>query len=96
VDMMSGLYVDMTTLRWSEQGEARGRKGAMMCKDGHRYEHKDIFPLRGSTFEGMPAKVPFAYANVLAEEYGAPSMSNTVYQKYHFDVDLQEWLPISG
>jgi hypothetical protein len=44
----------------------------------------------------MPAKVPFAYANVLAEEYGAPSMSNTVYQKYHFDVDLQEWLPILG
>jgi hypothetical protein len=96
VDMMSGLYVDMTTLRWSEQGEARGRKGAMMCKDGHRYEHKDIFPLRGSTFEGMPAKVPFAYANVLAEEYGAPSMSDTVYEKYHFDVDLQEWLPFSG
>jgi hypothetical protein len=84
-------WYDDIAMEWARRG-----KRTEGCNDVQRYEHKDIFPLRGSTFEGMPAKVPFAYANVLAEEYGAPSMSNTVYQKYHFDVDLQEWLPISG
>jgi hypothetical protein len=92
VDMMSGLYVDMTTLRWAKQAEAGGRESAMMCKDGHRYEHKDIFPLRDTAFEGVPAKVPFAYANVLAEEYGASSLTNTIYKQHRYDVDLQEWV----
>lgn len=92
VDMTSGLYVDMTTLRWAKRAEARGRESSMMCKDGHRYEHKDIFPLRDTGFEGVPAKVPFAYANVLTEEYGASSLTDTIYKKHRYDVDLQEWV----
>ena len=96
VDMMSGLYVDMTTLRWDEQGEMEGREGAMMCKDGHRYEQKDIFPLRNTVFEGMPAKVPFAHANVLVEEYGRSSLIDTIYKQHRYDVDLQEWMPLSA
>jgi hypothetical protein len=94
VDMASGLYIDITTLRWDEQAVEGEQEDAMICKDGHRYKHKDIFPLRDTTFEGMPAKVPFAYANVLVEEYGAPSLSNTVYKQHQFDVDLQEWMPL--
>ena len=96
VDMESGLYVDMTTLRWDRQSEARGREGAMMCKDGHRYEHKDIFPLRDSLFEGAPARVPFAYANVLTEEYGASSLTDTIYKQHRYDADSQEWVPYSA
>lgn len=64
-----------------------------MCKDGHRYRHRDIFPLRTTTFEGVPARVPFAYANVLTEEYGASSLSETKYKHHVFDRELQEWLP---
>jgi hypothetical protein len=96
VDMMSGLYVDMTTLRWDEQGEMEGRESAMMCKDGHRYEHKDIFPLQDTSFEGMPARVPFAHANVLVKEYGASSLVDTVYKQHRYDMDLQEWMPFSA
>lgn len=96
VDMTSGLYIDITTIRWDKQAEARGVHSAVMCKDKHRYLHKDIFPLRDTTFEGMPAKVPFAYANVLVEEYGASSLSDTAYKHHQFDIDLQEWLPVEG
>jgi hypothetical protein len=96
LDMASGLYVDITTLRRDEQDEAKGIEGAVMCKDGHRYKHKDIFPLRDTIFEGMPASVPFAYANVIVEEYGISSLRNTVYEHHHFDVDLQEWIPFAG
>lgn len=96
LDIASGLYVDITTLRRDEQAVARGAEGALMCKDGHRYKHKDIFPLRETTFEGMPAKVPFAYANVLGEEYGVSSLSKNIYKHHRFDTDLQEWLPFAG
>lgn len=87
LDMETGLYVDITTLRHDERDE-----GLVMCKDGHRYRHRDIFPLRKAKFEGVPAKVPFAYANVLTEEYGASSLSDTTYKSYVFDPDLREWL----
>lgn len=93
LDMTSGLYVDITTLRRDTQAEARGVKGALMCKDKHRYLEKDIFPLRDTVFESMPARVPFAYVNVLLGEYGASSLENPVYKDHHFDANLQEWLP---
>lgn len=96
LDMTTGLYVDITTLRWDEEAESRGIRGAVMCKDRHRYMHKDIFPLRDSTFEGTPVNVPFAYANVLAEEYGEKSLSDPVHENHRFDAALQEWLPITG
>lgn len=95
LDMTTGLYVDITTLRRDLQAEASGTKGALMCKDKHRYIDKDIFPLRDTMFENVPAKVPFAYADVLTQEYGASSLQNTIYMGHRFDTNLQEWLPFS-
>ncbi|KAM0714532.1 hypothetical protein Q7P37_009828 [Cladosporium fusiforme] len=96
LDMTTGLYVDITVLRWDREGQLRGKQGAVMCKDKHQYTHKDIFPLRYSVFEGMPASIPFAFANVLVEEYGAMSLSNPMHANHRFDASLQEWLPIAG
>ncbi|KAI7721022.1 hypothetical protein KC353_g1706 [Hortaea werneckii] len=96
LDMTTGLYVDITVLRWDKEAQSRGIQGAVMCKDKHHYTHKDIFPLRTSVFEGMPASVPFAFANVLVEEYGAMSLSNPIHADHRFDASLQEWLPIAG
>ncbi|TLD11752.1 putative mannosylphosphorylation protein [Venturia nashicola] len=92
LDMETGLFIDIATLRYGEQDGSGGGEGVVMCKDGHRYRHRDIFPLRTTTFEGVPARVPFAYANVLTEEYGASSLSETKYKHHVFDRDLQEWL----
>jgi hypothetical protein len=38
IDTSSGLFIDITTVRTDDAARARGRTGALMCKDGHRYE----------------------------------------------------------
>lgn len=62
-----------------------------MCKDRHHYDESDIFPLRDSYFEGVPAKIPYAYAELLAEEYGASSMTKADFQGYHFSDESSTW-----
>ena len=93
--MTTGLYVDITTLRRDLQAEASGTEGVLVCEDKHRYSSEDIYPLRDTMFENAPAKVPFAYAAVLTQEYGASSLQNTIYMGHLFDTSLQEWLPFS-
>jgi hypothetical protein len=66
----------------------------MMCKDGHHYLKNDIFPLRESTFEGAPVKVPFAYVSVLIEEYGPTSVSKKRFKNHQFDQERMEWMPM--
>lgn len=92
IDTTSGLYVDMTTLRNNETAQAEGKEGAMMCKDLHNYMYDDIFPLRETTFEGAAARIPFAYADVLTEEYGSESLTQTEFNDHKFDPVLQEWI----
>lgn len=92
LDTTSGLYIDITTLRNNETAQAEGIEGAMMCKDLHSYMYDQIFPLRETTFEGCAARIPFAYADVLTEEYGSESLSNTEYNDHQFDSELQEWI----
>lgn len=96
LDTSSGLYIDITTLRHNETAEAEGVQGAMMCKDLHKYMYEDIFPLRETTFEGAAAWIPFAYADVLTEEYGSESLSNTEYNGHTFDPELMEWVKDPG
>lgn len=90
LDMENGLYVDITVLR----NDVNGFQDTMVCKDRHRYLRQDIFPLRESMFEGMKAKVPAKFADVLAEEYGDRSMNVTRYANHRFDKATQEWLPL--
>lgn len=94
IDTDTGLFIDITTLRRNFTAEAFGGDGAMMVKDGHRYLYDDIYPLRESDFEGVPAKVPFAYAKLLEFEYTAESLSKTEYEHHRFDAVKQEWLPL--
>lgn len=94
LDTTTGLYVDITALRRDEKAGVEGVQGTFMCKDGHRYKDTDIFPLLESTFEDVPVRVPFAYANVLIDEYGNKSLSDTVYNNHEFDDVLKEWLPL--
>jgi phosphorylcholine metabolism protein LicD len=93
IDTSNGLFIDITTLRRNLTAEAEGKEGVMMCKDNHHYLSKDIFPLRDSTFEGTPVKIPYAYAELLEEEYGAKSLANKNFENYYFDSTKMEWLP---
>ena len=70
IDTDTGVFIDITTLRTNHTAQASGVERAVMVKDKHHYKYDDIYPLRNSLFEGIPVKVPFAYAQVLVEEYG--------------------------
>ncbi|GAB7336299.1 hypothetical protein MBLNU13_g09045t1 [Cladosporium sp. NU13] len=92
VDTTIGLYVDITVLHRDNRAAAQSNKRVMMCKDGHRYNYEDIFPLQTTEFEGIAAKVPSSSASVLTKEYGVGSLNNTVYGDHRFDADLGEWV----
>lgn len=41
-----------------------------------------MFPLLDTTFEGLPAKIPYRYKEILASEYGKASLSKTEFHEY--------------
>ncbi|TVY14206.1 Protein MNN4 [Lachnellula arida] len=93
VDTTSGLFIDITTARYNlthPSGE-----GMLSCKDGHEYRDTYIFPLRDTFFEGTPAKIPFAYKEVLEAEYKKKALTLLDYEGHHFDEDKLEWVPVN-
>jgi phosphorylcholine metabolism protein LicD len=88
IDTESGLFIDITTLRRNETHD-----GNMYCKDRHHYRTKDIFPLRESNFEGTPVKIPYAYAELLEEEYGPKCLTQKHFENHYFDTEKMEWIP---
>jgi phosphorylcholine metabolism protein LicD len=93
IDMDNGLFIDITTLRKDVDAENMGIKGRMMCKDKHHYLEKDIFPLRETVFENVTVKVPYAYTELLEEEYGAKALTQRVFEGHEFDSEKMEWVP---
>ncbi|KAJ5178985.1 hypothetical protein N7492_002195 [Penicillium capsulatum] len=39
----------------------------------------------------MPVKIPYAYADLLVEEHGARSLSNTEFHDHQFDETSKAW-----
>ncbi|KAI5288552.1 hypothetical protein KEM54_005122 [Ascosphaera aggregata] len=95
IDMTSGLFIDITSVRKDYEARANGEQGALMCKDYHRYKEEDLFPLRDSFFEGLPVKIPYAYTKLLIEEYGEKSLTETHFEYHDFDYSTKEWIPMS-
>jgi len=91
IDTETGLFIDITTLRRDVEAEQRGYPGRMMCKDRHHYLEEDVFPLRESVFENVPVKIPFAYSELLIEEYGAQCLTATEFEGHRFDEQKMEW-----
>ncbi|KAI1963454.1 mannosyltransferase [Ophidiomyces ophidiicola] len=94
IDTSSGLFIDITSVRKDYDYRKRGASGALMCKDNHRYNEQDIFPLRDSFFEEIPVKIPYAYTNLLEEEYGVACLTQTVFNGHKFNEDAKIWEPI--
>lgn len=94
VDTKTGLFIDITTLHRNVSAEAEGKVGAMMSKDRHHYDVKDIFPLRETVFEDTPCLVPYGYTELLIEEYGPMSLIKRDFANHHFDQLTMEWLPV--
>jgi hypothetical protein len=92
VDTTSGLFIDITTARYNHTHPAG--PGMLSCKDGHEYRDSYIFPLRDTFFEGAPAKIPFAYKELLEAEYKEKALTLTDFEGHHFDEQKFEWIPV--
>jgi len=49
--------------------------------------------LRESVFENVKVMIPFAYTELLEEEYGAKSLTRTKFEGHRFDSQQMEWIP---
>ena len=79
IDIRNGLYIDVTGLSETEPQIA---PGVWSCKNLHHYRTTDLYPMRESMYEGVVAKVPYAYDRILAEEYQEKALVVTEYEGY--------------
>ena len=71
IDMQNGMFVDITGVR---EREPEDRPGTWSCKNKHRYEARDLWPMRVTEFEGVRAKIPYSFQRILSDEYGEKSL----------------------
>ncbi|KAF2811855.1 uncharacterized protein BDZ99DRAFT_281890 [Mytilinidion resinicola] len=77
IDIRNGLYIDITGLSETHPDAA---PGVWVCKNYHRYRTSDLYPLRESVYEGVLAKIPYAYDKILTEEYQQKALVLTSYE----------------
>ena len=77
IDVRNGLYIDVTGL---SEINPTARPGIWSCKNYHGYRTRDLYPLRETIFEGVPALVPYNFDKILTEEYSARALTKTYHQ----------------
>lgn len=89
IDIRNGLYIDVTGL---SETEPREQPGFWSCKNYHHYKTRDLYPMRESMYEGVVAKVPYAYDRILAQEYQEKALFMTEYEGHRWHPDIKEWV----
>ncbi|KAH7073683.1 LicD family-domain-containing protein [Paraphoma chrysanthemicola] len=89
IDVRNGLYVDITGL--SETNPATN-PGVWSCKNYHEYKIDELYPMRESMFEGVMAKVPYAYDKILTDEYQTKALVVTNFNGHMWEPKLREWV----
>ncbi|KAK2048146.1 hypothetical protein LZ31DRAFT_490625 [Colletotrichum somersetense] len=58
-------------------------------------EDRNVFlnPLLETTFEGVKAKIPYNYKEMLVSEYGEKALTNKDFKDHKFIDDKMEWVP---
>jgi LicD family len=79
IDMTNGLYIDITGL---SEVYPKEKPGIWSCKNFHDYRVQDLYPLRNSIFEGVPARIPYAYDELLVEEYRPQALVDSTHEGY--------------
>jgi phosphorylcholine metabolism protein LicD len=77
IDVSTGMYVDITGL---VERDPKNAPGVVSCKNFHGYRQEELFPLRESEFEGVPALVPYEYEKILVGEYQEKSLVVTEFE----------------
>ncbi|KAK2595665.1 mannosyltransferase [Conoideocrella luteorostrata] len=68
IDLASGLYLNISAVRYNPHHP--NGQGMLDTKNGEEFHDTQLYPLRDTTFEGVPAKIPFRYEEMLVERYG--------------------------
>ncbi|KAL8724313.1 MAG: hypothetical protein Q9181_006882 [Wetmoreana brouardii] len=89
IDTRNGLYIDITGLSETHPDD---QPGLWVCKNYHRYRTTDLYPMRETMYEGVVAKVPYAYDRILTQEYEAKALVLTDYEGHRWDPIVKEWL----
>ncbi|KAL8817084.1 MAG: hypothetical protein Q9223_004011 [Gallowayella weberi] len=90
IDTRNGLFIDITGLSETHPDDL---PGVWACKNNHRYNTTDLYPMRETMFENVVAKVPYAYDHILTEEYEAKALVLTEWEDHRWNPILKEWLP---
>ncbi|KAK3996804.1 LicD family-domain-containing protein [Cladorrhinum sp. PSN332] len=90
IDMQTGLFIDIHAVRYNLSHP--GGEGMLSCKDGSELKDTSLFPLRDTTFEGVPAKIPYRYRELLAAEYGVDALIKGDRENHLYDDDQSEWV----
>lgn len=77
IDVSNGMFIDITGLA---ERDPTSHPGIWSCKNYHRYRTRDLYPMRETDFEGVPAKVPYSFDRILTDEYGMKSLVSTEWQ----------------
>lgn len=77
IDVTNGLFIDITGLSETHPDSA---PGVWSCKNYHRYQTSDLYPMRETMFEGVVAKVPYAYDKILKQEYQEKALVVTEFE----------------
>lgn len=88
IDTSNGMFIDITGVREREIE----RPGVWSCKNNHRYNSQDLWPMRISEFEGVKARVPYNFEKILIEEYGTRSLTTEEWAGHRWDHDIKEWV----
>ncbi|RSL63326.1 hypothetical protein CEP51_013333 [Fusarium floridanum] len=88
IDMQNGMFIDITGLREREPE----RPGVWSCKNKHRYNSQDLWPMRISEFEGVKARVPFNFNKILIDEYDTKSLVTENWSGHRWNHDTKVWV----
>ncbi|KFG80563.1 putative mannosylphosphorylation protein (Mnn4) [Metarhizium anisopliae] len=89
-DLGSGLYLNITAVRYSPDHPSG--EGVLYTKNGQQFHDTLLHPLRDTTFEGEPVKIPYRYKTMLAERYGEEALKKTHYNGHKFDTPEMQWV----
>ncbi|KAL3421344.1 mannosylphosphate transferase [Phlyctema vagabunda] len=89
IDISNGMFIDITGL---SETNPSVQPGIWSCKNYHRYRTRDLYPLRETVFEGVPATVPYSFDKILTEEYSQKALTKTSFEGHRWHPAQKEWI----
>ncbi|KAK4075144.1 uncharacterized protein Triagg1_4808 [Trichoderma aggressivum f. europaeum] len=91
IDTSNGMFIDITAVRERDAD----MPGTWSCKNRHRYGSQDLWPMRTTEFEGVKARIPYNFEDILRGEYGDKSLVVEEFQGHRWNRDINEWVKMT-